>query len=71
VRDRKRKLGQAHAARLERLIKARRAAAAPKPEPAALTPEQKTASHPRLRGARVAQPQQFQTVQENNHARLL
>jgi hypothetical protein len=54
-----RKLGQAHAARLERLIKARRAAAAPKPLDAALTPEQKTASHPRLRGARVAQPQHF------------
>ena len=58
------KRGQAHAARLERLIKARRAAAAPKPDPAAvtppaLTPEQKTASEPRLRGARVAQPQHF------------
>ena len=61
-----RKLGQAHAARLERLIKQRRAAAqqseAP-PAPAvtspALTSTQKTASHPRLRGACVAQPQQF------------
>jgi hypothetical protein len=54
-----RKLGQAHAARLERLIKARRAAAAPKDEAAALTSEQKTASEPRLRGARVALPQHF------------
>ena len=54
-----RKLGQAHAARLERLIKARRAAAAPKPDATALTSEQKTASEPRLRGARVAQPQHF------------
>jgi hypothetical protein len=58
------KRGPAHAARLERLIKARRAAAAPKAEPAALTPPvltdgQKTASEPRLRGARVAQPQHF------------
>jgi hypothetical protein len=58
------KRGPAHAARLERLIKARRAAA-PKPEaadaltPPALTSEQKTASEPRLRGARVAQSQQF------------
>jgi hypothetical protein len=59
-----RKLGQAHAARLERLIKARRAAAAPRPEPAASTPPaltstQKTASEPRLRGACVAQAQHF------------
>jgi hypothetical protein len=61
---RSRKLGQAHAARLERLIKAKRTAAAAKPEPVALaspslTSPQKTASHPRLRGARVAQLQHF------------
>jgi hypothetical protein len=54
-----RKLGQAHAARLERFIKARRAAQSTQAGPAALTPEQKTASEPRLRGARVAQPQHF------------
>ena len=54
---RPRKLGQAHAARLERLIKQRREAAQ-QADPA-LTPEQKTASEPRLRGAHVAQPQHF------------
>jgi len=54
-------LGQAHAARLERLIKARRAAAAPKPAQIlpSLTPEQKTASEPRLYRACVAQSQHF------------
>ena len=61
---RQKKLGQAHAARLERLIRARRAAAAPSPEAAALTAPvltdgQKTASEPRLRGACVAQSQHF------------
>jgi hypothetical protein len=60
VSARTRKLGQAHAARLERLIKARRAAAAsPKLDAPALTSAQKTASEPRLRGACVAQPQHF------------
>jgi hypothetical protein len=53
------KLGQAHAARLERLIKSRRTAAAPKPTVRALTPEQKTASEPRLYRACVAQSQHF------------
>ena len=57
-------LGQAHAARLERLIKAKRAAAAPKSKAPALTlpsltPEQKTASEPRLYRACVAQSQHF------------
>ena len=64
-----RKLGQAHQARLERLIRRRRAAAQHVAH--ALTPEEKTASEPRLYRACVAQPQHFQTVQEDNHARLL
>jgi hypothetical protein len=54
-----RKLGQAHAARLERFIKRKRASADEKPAAPALTSEQKTASEPRLRGACVAQAQHF------------
>jgi hypothetical protein len=61
--------GRAYEARLERHIRRRRAATQ-QPAPA-LTPAQKTASEPRLYRACVAQPQHFQTVQEDNHARLL
>ncbi len=60
-----RKLGPAHAARLARIIKRRRASALP------LTSAQKTASEPRLSRTCVAQTQQVLTLQENNHARLL
>ncbi len=65
----KRTSGPAYKARLERLIQQRRSTAQP-PAPA-LTPEQKTASEPRLYRACVAQAQHFQTVQEDNHERLL
>jgi hypothetical protein len=58
----KRPPGPAYKARLERLIKRRRSAtqpAAPALTSPNLTYKQKTASEPRLRGARVAQPQQI------------
>jgi len=72
-----RKRGLAFAARLERLVQRRQAAAkAAKAEAARLTPSaltigQKTASHRRLSRTCVAQAQRFLTLQENNHARLL
>jgi hypothetical protein len=67
-----RKRGLAFAARLERLIKRRRAVAkAAQAEAARLTPGQKTASERRLSRTCVAQPQRILTFQENNHARLL
>ena len=71
MKGRMRKLGQAHAARLERFIRRMRAAQASQAAAPRLTETQKTASHPRLSRTCVAQTQQFLTVQENNHARLL
>ena len=64
--------GPAYAARLARFLKRKlaRAKTAASP-PLALTIEQKTASHPRLRRTCVAQMQHNLSVQENNHARLL
>lgn len=66
-----RKPGPAHAARLERLIAKRRAAAAPQAEPAPLTFAQKTAGKRPLSRTSVASIRNFLTTQENIHARLL
>jgi hypothetical protein len=66
-----RKLGQAHAARLQRFIRRTRAAQASRPPAPPLTETQKNASHPRLSCPAIAPAQHFLTVQENDHARLL
>jgi hypothetical protein len=66
-----RKLGQAHAARLERLIRKRREAAAPQADAARLTFAQKTAGKRPLSRTSVASERSFLTTQENIHARLL